>query len=183
MCASPATIRTPKRTASRRLVGCPQRKKMYIANVCVRHAKRCSLRCPVRRAVSSHFWINGVWRAQRHTEGSFDGKEAGAERASGAVQPGHHNDCARAQITPTASTASAAAARLQCRPVRRRSPQDSQCAGPQRRAPCARLQQLAEWQLLLFAAYGGSSNGCLSPPWAISAASRRFAALSWCVWS
>ena len=87
--------------------------------------------------------------------------EAGAERASGAVRHGHHQDCARAQIAPTASTASAAAARALCRPVRRRSPQDGRCAGPQRRAPCARPQQLAEWLLLLFAACGGSSNGCL----------------------
>ena len=156
---------------------------MYITNVCVRHAKRCSQRCPRRRAVSSDFGINGVWRAQRLTEGSFDGMDAGAERTSGAVQPGHHNDYVRAQLAPTASTASAAAARVLSRPKRRRSPQDSQCAGPQRRAPCARLQQLAEWQLLLFAAYGGSSNGCLSPPWAISAACRRFAALSWHAWS
>ena len=91
----------------------------------------------------------------------IDGMEAGAERASGAVRHGHHHDCARAQITPTASTASAAAARALCRPVRRRSPQDGRCAGPQRRAPCARPQQLAEWLLLLFAAYGSSSNGCL----------------------
>ena len=156
---------------------------MHITNVCVRHAKRCSPRCPMPRAVSSHFWINGVWRAQRLTEGSFDGMDAGAERTSGAVQPGHHNDYVRAQLAPTASTASAAAARVLSRPKRRRSPQDSQCAGPQRRAPCARLQQLAEWQLLLFAAYGGSSNGCLSSPCAISAACRRFAVLSWCVWS
>ena len=130
--------------------------------MCVYDTQSAALwRCPRRRAVSSHFGINGVWRAQRLTEGCFDGMEAGAERTSGAVQPGHHNDYVRAQLAPTASTASAAAARVLSRPKRRRSPQDSQCAGPQRRAPCARLQQLAEWQLLLFAACGGSSNGCL----------------------
>ena len=120
----------------------------------LRHAKE-------RRPVCRHFWKYFIWRDQRLTEGRTDGMEAGAERASGAVRPGHHHDCARPQNAPTASTASAAAARALCRPVRRRSPQDGRCAGPQRRAPCARPQQLAEWLLLLFAAYGGSSNGCL----------------------
>ncbi len=121
----------------------------------------CSPSCQERRPVCRNFWKYFIWRAQRLTEGYSDGMEAGAERASGAVRHGHHQDCARAQIAPTASTASAAAARALCRPVRRRSPQDGRCAGPQRRAPCARPQQLAEWLLLLFAACGGSSNGCL----------------------
>ena len=121
----------------------------------------CSPSCQERRPVCRHFWKYFIWRAQRLTEGYSDGMEAGAERASGAVRPGHHHDCARPQNAPTASSASAAAARALCRPVRRRSPQDGRCAGPQRRAPCARPQQLAEWLLLLFAAYGSSSNGCL----------------------